>query len=65
MKSMRKSRLPYEQMMEEVLKNPDFFKAGGIRINAFRLANHFKIGITQAYQLKYLVEERLKKNEVI
>lgn len=59
--NMRKSRLPYEEMVEEVLKNLDYFKAGGLRINAYRLANYFKIGITQAYQLKYMVEERLKK----
>jgi hypothetical protein len=58
---MRKSRLPYEEMAEEVLKNIDKFRLIGDRLSAYKLAAHFKIGLTQAYQLKYMVEERLKK----
>jgi hypothetical protein len=57
---MRKSRLPYEEMVEEVLKNIDKFRLIGDRLSAYKLAAHFKIGLTQAYQLKYMVEERLK-----
>jgi hypothetical protein len=49
-------------MAEEVLKNLDKFRLIDNRISAYKLAAHFKIGLTQAYQLKYMVEERLKEN---
>jgi hypothetical protein len=47
-------------MVEEVLKNIDKFRLIGDRLSAYKLAAHFKIGLTQAYQLKYMVEERLR-----
>lgn len=58
--STRKGKLDYDAMKKYILEHREQFVIGN-KVPYQRIVQHFRVGIAQAYIIKHMVEEELKK----